>query len=65
MICIPHPIFVRMIKSRRTRCTKNVAHMGERRGVYSVVVGKLEEKRPLRRPRLRWKDNIKMDIQEV
>jgi len=39
--------------------------MGERRGVYRVLVGKLEEKRPLGRPRHRWEDNIKMDLQEV
>jgi len=38
--------------------------MGERRGVYSVLVGKLEGKRPLRRPRRRWEYNIKMDLQE-
>ena len=38
---------------------------GERRGVYMVLVGKLEGKRPLGRPRRRWKDNIKMDLQEV
>jgi len=38
---------------------------GERRGVYTVLVGKLEGKRPLRRPRRRWKDNIKMDLQEM
>jgi len=39
--------------------------MEEERGVYRVVVGKLEEKRPLRRPRRRCEDNIKMDLQEV
>ena len=39
--------------------------MGERRGVYRVLVGKPEGKRPLGRPRLRWEDNIKMDLQEV
>ena len=39
--------------------------MGERKGVYRVLVGKPEEKRPLGRPRLRWEDNIKMDLQEV
>jgi hypothetical protein len=39
--------------------------MGERRGVYRVFVGKPERKRPLGRPRLRWEDNIKMDLQEV
>jgi hypothetical protein len=37
----------------------------ERRGVYRVLVGNLEEKRPLGRPRRRWEDNIKMDLQEV
>jgi len=39
--------------------------MGERRGVYSVLVGKPEGKRPLGRPRRRWEDNVKMDLQEV
>jgi len=38
--------------------------MGERRGVYRVLVGKPEGKRPLGRPRRRWEDNIKMDLQE-
>ena len=40
-------------------------HTGERRGVYRDVVGKPVEKRPLGRPRRRWKNNIKMDLQEV
>jgi hypothetical protein len=39
--------------------------MGERRDLYSVLVGKLEGERPLVRPRRRWEDNIKMDLQEV
>ena len=39
--------------------------MGDRRGVYSVLVGKPEGKRPLGRPRQRWEDNIKMDLMEV
>ena len=39
--------------------------MGERRGVYRVLVGKPQEKIPLGRPRRRWEDNIKMDLQEV
>ena len=43
----------------------HVARMGERRDVYRVLVGKPEEKRPLGRPRRRWEDNIKMDLQEV
>ena len=43
----------------------NVARMGERKGGYRVFVGKPEDERPLRRPRRRWEDNIKMDLQEV
>jgi hypothetical protein len=43
----------------------HVARMGEGRGVYRVMVGRPEGKRPLGRPRPRWEDNIKMDIQEV
>jgi len=43
----------------------HVVRMGERRGVYRVLVGKPEGKRPLGRPRRRWEDNIKMDLQEV
>jgi hypothetical protein len=39
--------------------------MGEERGVYRVLVGKPEEKRPLERPRCRWENNIKIDLQEV
>jgi len=47
------------------RLAGHVARMGERRGVYSVLVGKFEEKSRLGRPRRRWEDNIKMDFQEV
>jgi hypothetical protein len=43
----------------------HVAHMGEERGAYRVLVGKPEGKRPLGRPRRRWVDNIRMDLQEV
>ena len=42
-----------------------MARIGERRGVYRVLVGKPEGKRPLGRPRHRWEDNIEMDLQEV
>jgi len=56
---------VRVIKSKRMIWAEHVARMGERRGEYSVLVGKPEGKRPLRRPRRGWEDNIKMDIQEV
>jgi hypothetical protein len=54
-----------MIKSRRMRWAGYVARMGERRGVYRVLVGKSEGKRPVGRPRRRLEGNIKMDIQEV
>jgi len=43
----------------------HVAHMGEERGVYRVLVGKPEGKGPLGRPRHRWVDNIRIDLQEV
>jgi len=56
---------VQVIKSRRMRWAGHVAHMGETRGVYRVLVGKPEGKRPLERPRHRWEYNIKMDLQEV
>ena len=46
------------------RWTGHVARMGKRRGVYRVLVGKPEGKRPLGRPSRRWEDNIKMDLQE-
>ena len=54
-----------MIKSRRMGWAGYVARMGEKRGVYRVLVGKSEGKRPLGRPRRRWVDNIRMDLQEV
>jgi hypothetical protein len=57
------PTIVRVIKSRRMRWVGNVARMGEGRCVYSVLVGKPEVKRPLGRPRHRWEDNIRMDLQ--
>ena len=56
---------VRVIKSTRMRWAGHVVRMGEERGVYRVLVGKLEGKRPLGRPRRRWVDNIRMDLQEV
>ena len=56
---------VRVIKSRRMRWAGHVTCMGVMRSVYRVLVGKPERKRPLERPRSRWKDNIKMDLQEV
>ena len=58
------PNIVRVIKSRRMRWARHVARMGEARGVYRVSVGKPEGKRPLGRPRRRWVDNIRTDLQE-
>ena len=43
----------------------HVAHMGMRRGIYRILVGKPEGKSPLGRPRHRWEDDIKVDLQEV
>ena len=60
-----HHLIVQVIKSRRMRWAGHVACMGERRGVYRVLVGKPKGKRTLGRPRRRWEDNIKMDLQEV
>jgi len=59
------PNIVRVIKSRRMRWARHVARMGEERRVYRVIVGKLEGRRPLGRPRHRWVNNIRNDLQEV
>jgi hypothetical protein len=59
------PTIVKVIESKRMRWVGHVARMGEGRGVYRVLVGKPEGKRPLGRPRCRWEENIKMDLQEV
>jgi hypothetical protein len=59
------PIIVRAIKSRIMRWLGHVAHMGERRGMYRVLVGNPEGKRPLGRPRRIWENNIMMGLQEM
>jgi len=56
------PNIVRVKNSRRMRWAERVARMGERIGVYRVLVGKPEGKRPPGRPKRRWEDNIKMDL---
>jgi len=63
MHCSPN--IAREIKLRGMRRAGYVARMGESRGVYKVLMEKPEGKRPLGRPRRRWEDNIKMDLQEV
>jgi hypothetical protein len=55
----------RVVTSRRMRWAGHVARMGEEKGVHRGMVGKPEGKRPLGRPRRRWEDNIKMDLQEI
>jgi hypothetical protein len=55
----------RVLKSRRMRWVGHIAHMGESRDVYMGLAGKHNGKRPLGRPRRRWEDNIKMDLQVV
>jgi len=59
------PNILRVIKSRRMRRAGHMACVEEGRGLYRALVGKPERKRPLGRPRRRWDDNIKMDLQEV
>jgi hypothetical protein len=56
---------IRIIKSRRMRWAWNVARMGEKRTAYRILVGKLEGKRPLGRPKCRWEDNIGMGLREM
>jgi hypothetical protein len=59
------PSIVQVVKSRRMRLAGHVARMGEGRGVHRVLVGKPEGNLSLGRPRRRWEDNIKMDLQAV
>ena len=59
------PNIVQVIKLRRIRWAGHVACMGEERVVNRVLVWKPEGRRPLGRPRRRWVDNIRMDLQEV
>ena len=54
-----------MIKSRRMRWAGHAARVREKRGVYRVLVGKPKGRRPFGRPRHRWEDNNKIDLQEV
>ena len=56
------PNIVQVIISRRMRWVGHVARMGEERGVYRVLLGKPEGRRPLGRPKCRWVDNIRMDL---
>jgi hypothetical protein len=59
------PDIIRQVKSKRMRWAGHVARMGEERKVYKVLVGNLEGKRPLGRPRRRWEDGVRMDLREI
>jgi hypothetical protein len=59
------PNIIRVAKSRRMIWARRTACLGRSRGAYRVLVGESEGKRPLVRPRRRWEDNIKMDLQDV
>jgi hypothetical protein len=56
---------IRIIKTKRIRGARHVARMGTKRNAYRTLVGKPEGKRPLRRPRRKWVNNIKMDLREI
>jgi hypothetical protein len=53
-----------VIKSRRMRWAGHIAHIGVMRNVYNILVRKPEKKRPLRRPKHRWEDNIRLNLKE-
>jgi hypothetical protein len=59
------PYIIRQLKSRQMRWVGHVAHMGEERKVYKVLVGKPKGKRSLGRPRHRWEDGIRIDLGEI
>jgi hypothetical protein len=59
------PSIIRINKQRRMRGAGHVARMGEKRNAYRLLVGNPEGKRPLGRPRRRWVDNTRMDLEEV
>jgi hypothetical protein len=59
------PNIVRVIDSRKMRWAGHVVRMGEGRGVYRILVGRPEGRRPLCRPRRRWEDNVKLNLREI
>jgi S-ribosylhomocysteine lyase LuxS involved in autoinducer biosynthesis len=64
MLCIP-PKYHSGDQIEKTKMAVYVARMGERTGAYRVLMGRPDGRRPLGRPRRRWEDNIKMDLQEL
>jgi hypothetical protein len=59
------PNIIRIMKSKRVRWVEHVVRMGIKRNAYRLLVGEPEENRPLGGPRLKWVDNIRMDLGEV
>ena len=59
------PNIVRVIKSRSLRWARHVARMEEGRSPFKILTGKPTGKRPLGRPRRRWEDNIRMDLEDL
>jgi hypothetical protein len=59
------PNIVKVIKSRRMGWAGHVARIGEGRGIYRVLIGRPEGKKPLGRPRRRWENSIKLDLREI
>jgi hypothetical protein len=59
------PNIISLIKSSRMRLAGHEARMGEMRKAYNILVEELEQKRPFGRPRLIWKDNIRMGLREI
>ena len=59
------PNIVRVNKSRRLRWAGHVVRMEEGRSAFKILTGKPTGKRPLGRPRCRWEDNIRMDLEEI
>ena len=59
------PNIVREIKYRRVRCASHVARLKEGRSAFKILTGKPTGKRPLGKPRRRWEDNIRMDLEEI
>jgi hypothetical protein len=59
------PYILRMLKSKRMRRARHVARIGAKRNAYRILVRNQEGKKPLRRPRRRWVNNIKMDLTEI
>jgi hypothetical protein len=59
------PNIIRVIKSKSMRQVGTAENMGDIRDTYNILVGKSEGETPLRKPRHRWKDNIRMDLSET